>query len=61
MIKTTKDIIFGGYTTQEWNGCKKDEKAFVYSLKKEKNIKLKNQIMKFMQILSGDLAPPKIQ
>ena len=61
VIKTTKDIIFGGYTTQEWKGCKKDEKAFVYSLKTRKKYKIKELIMQFMQILGGDLATPKIQ
>ena len=41
MIQTTKDIIFGGYITQEWNEDYKDEKAFVYSLKTRKKYNVK--------------------
>ena len=42
VINTTKDIIFGGYTTQEWKGDGKDDKAFVYSLKTKKKYTVKN-------------------
>ena len=38
IIKTTKDIIFGGYTTKEWNGTQNDNQAFVFSLKTKKKI-----------------------
>ena len=41
MIQTTKDIIFGGYITQEWNADYKDEKAFVYSLETRKKYNVK--------------------
>ena len=41
VIQTTKDIIFGGYITQEWNEDYKDEKAFVYSLKTRKKYNVK--------------------
>ena len=41
VIKTIKDIIFGGYTNQEWNNKEKDDKAFVYSLKTKKKYKVK--------------------
>ena len=41
VIQTTKDIIFGGYITQEWNDDFKDEKAFVYSLKTKKKYNVK--------------------
>ena len=41
VIQTTKDIIFGGYITQEWNDDYKDEKAFVYSLKTRKKYNVK--------------------
>ena len=41
VIQTTKDIIFGGYATQEWNEKNKDEKAFVYSLKTKKKYNVK--------------------
>ena len=41
VIQTTKDIIFGGYITQEWNDDFKDEKAFVYSLKTRKKYNVK--------------------
>ena len=43
VIQTTKDIIFGGYTTVEWNDKQlEDDKAFVYSLKTKKKYKVKN-------------------
>ena len=43
VIQTTKDIIFGGYTTVEWNDKQsEDNKAFVYSLKTKKKYKVKN-------------------
>ena len=61
VIQTTKDIIFGGYISQEWNVEPKDEKAFVYSLKTKKNIMLKTRIMQSMQVVGGDLVHQKIQ
>ena len=42
VIQTTKDIIFGGYATQEWSKSEKDEKAFVYSLKTKKKYNVKD-------------------
>ena len=43
IIQTTKDIIFGGYTTIEWNDKYiNDEKAFVFSLRTKKKYKVKN-------------------
>lgn len=41
VIQTTKDIIFGGYISQELNEDYKDEKAFVYSLKTRKKYNVK--------------------
>jgi len=35
IIQTTKDIIFGGFASQEWGDNNKDENSFVYSLKKK--------------------------
>jgi len=43
IIQTTKDIIFGRYTTIEWNDKYiNDEKAFVFSLRTKKKYKVKN-------------------
>ena len=41
IIKTTKDIIFGGYTTKEWNNTQNDNQAFVFSLKTKKKYNIK--------------------
>ena len=59
VIQTTKDIIFGGYITQEWNADYKDEKAFVYFLKARKKYKVKepNYENMHVRVVGRALAP----
>lgn len=53
IIKTDKNFIFGGYTSQTWNvsdndykAFKEDTQAFIFSLKNEENKQLKFKVEK---------------